>query len=93
MDRELNIHLCSGSAFPAAPGVRYPSRKISLYDLYQPAAGRENPAIVMARRALGGESVQFQLPWNGQTYQVSMEPLRKSDGRIIGAIGLSMESR
>ncbi len=91
IDPDLSIHLCNGKGFPSSLRTTHRSRKRSLYELKQAENGTENLAICMAKRALLGESVSFQLVWRRKPYQVKMEPLRASNNGIIGAVGLSIE--
>jgi PAS domain S-box-containing protein len=49
------------------------------------------PAIKAHRRALGGESLAFELDWSGQSFHSLVEPLRQSDGTIVGAVGVALD--
>ena len=42
------------------------------------------------RRALNGESVDYEQTWNGITFQTHLEPLRDTKGSITGVIGVSL---
>ena len=49
------------------------------------------PAIKAHRRALEGESLAFELDWRGQSFHSLVEPLRQSDGTIVGAVGVALD--
>ena len=91
IDPDLSIHLCNGKGFPSALRSNHRSRRRSLYELKPSENGTENIAVCMAKRALNGDSVSFQLVWRRKPYQVKMEPLRASNNHVIGAVGLSIE--
>ncbi len=43
------------------------------------------------KRALAGESVRYEMDWMDRWYDTSMEPLRASDGSIVGVIGVAVD--
>jgi signal transduction histidine kinase len=45
--------------------------------------------IRMHRHALAGERICYDDPHGGRNYEVTLEPLRDTDGRITGVIGLA----
>jgi len=47
--------------------------------------------IAAHRRAVGGESVTFQVEWKGGSYACHAEPLRGAGGNIQGAICMSLD--
>lgn len=49
------------------------------------------PAIKAHRRALEGKSLAFELDWRGQSFHSLVEPLRQSDGTIVGAVGVALD--
>lgn len=42
-------------------------------------------------RALQGESLSFEIPWMGRTYQAHLEPLRNAEGGITGCLGVALD--
>ena len=42
------------------------------------------------RRALAGETVEFQLDWRGRYFEAHLEPLRDADG-LCGTIGVALD--
>lgn len=49
------------------------------------------PSIQNSHRALKGESAVFEQEWNGNSYQTYIEPLRDSNGEVVGTIGVALD--
>ncbi len=49
------------------------------------------PAVAAHRRALLGESVHFELNWQGHSFDCFVEPLRAESREIIGAVGIALD--
>jgi PAS domain S-box-containing protein len=49
------------------------------------------PPIAAHRRALAGESVEYETTWHGRTYATHVEPLQDVAGQIIGSIGIALD--
>ncbi|WP_051340469.1 sensor histidine kinase [Azospirillum halopraeferens] len=49
------------------------------------------PPIAAVRRALGGESVRFEIDRHGCVFETRVEPMRRDDGTVIGAVGLAVD--
>jgi len=62
----------------------------SLYE-YFGSADDAFPAIAAHRRALAGESVDFEIHWAGRHFQTRVEPLRDDAERIIGCAGYARD--
>jgi len=43
------------------------------------------------RRALAGESVAFELEWRNRVFDCYVQPLRGSDGSLLGVIGVALD--
>jgi diguanylate cyclase (GGDEF)-like protein len=43
------------------------------------------------RRALAGQTVDFQLEWRGRSFEAHLEPLRDSSGALCGTIGVALD--
>jgi diguanylate cyclase (GGDEF)-like protein len=43
------------------------------------------------RRALAGETVEFQLEWRGRHFEAHLEPLRDATGVLSGTIGVALD--
>jgi PAS domain S-box-containing protein len=48
-------------------------------------------AIAAHRKALAGESVTYETEWKRRTFASHVEPLRHSDGKIYGVIGVAFD--
>jgi two-component system, cell cycle sensor histidine kinase and response regulator CckA len=62
----------------------------SLYEYFQ-TDDRNFAPIAAHRRALAGESTTFHAEWGGGSYTCHAEPLRNSEGEILGAIGMALD--
>ena len=63
---------------------------VSLDDYFQPGAyGSHVPDI--HRRALAGETFEYETTWNDRDLFVSLQPLRGAGGETEGVIGLSID--
>lgn len=50
------------------------------------------PSLIVAHgQALRGQSASLEFSWNQRAYSVHVEPLRDSNGAVIGTIGLSFD--
>jgi PAS domain S-box-containing protein len=49
------------------------------------------PAIVAHRKALAGKSVAYEIEWAKRIFDSHVQPLRSSDGEIIGVIGVALD--
>jgi two-component system, cell cycle sensor histidine kinase and response regulator CckA len=63
---------------------------LSLSDYFAGAEPTFAP-IAAHRRAIAGERVQFSLEWKDNSYACHVEPLRDSEGRVNGAICMSLD--
>jgi two-component system CheB/CheR fusion protein len=52
---------------------------------------RQFPPIAAHRRALEGESVEYEMTWTGRTFATHVEPLRDAGGRIVGCVGVGLD--
>jgi PAS domain S-box-containing protein len=90
VDRNMNYTSTMGAGL-AALGQRPDQYKgYTVYDYF----GTEDPefhAIKSHRRALAGESVTYETEWKGRTFAAHVEPLRHTDGKIKGVIGVAFD--
>ena len=49
------------------------------------------PAVAAHRRALRGESVEYESMWDGRVFASHVEPLRDAEGQIIGCVGVALD--
>jgi diguanylate cyclase (GGDEF)-like protein len=55
------------------------------------SADPQLPAVAAHRRALAGESADFELEWRGRTLRVRVEPLREDSG-VAGTVAVAVEA-
>jgi len=89
-DRDLKFTSSVGAGL-AGLGLK-PNEVVgkSLYEYFQ----NDDPEFVpiaMHRRALAGESVQYETEWEGNIFRSFTEPLRDEAGRIIGCLGIALD--
>ena len=84
-DAQLRMTSGFGAGFTLPPGVGD-----SLYSFFKTNDPRFAP-IAAHRAALRGESVSYELQWQGRTYQARVEPLRNAEGEIIGVVGVALD--
>ena len=63
---------------------------VSLPEFFQ-THDPEFPSLLAHRRALLGESVSFELDWQGRSFAAHVEPLRNPDRSIGGVIGVALD--
>lgn len=56
-----------------------------------PSSDPNLPFFDAHRRALGGESTQFEQQWQRRYYDIHVGPLRQKDGPLLGAFGIALE--
>ncbi len=89
-DRELCILSCLGGGF-ASLGIdpaRLVGRRLGEY------LGTDDPAsppLAAHAQALAGRAVRFEQEWEGRLLQSQVEPLRDSEGRIVGCAGIAFD--
>ncbi len=89
-DREL--HFVSGSgagleALQVRPGDSIGKGVLEVFGDTPTGAS----ILAYHQRALAGESVRYEMEWMDRWYDTSMEPLRASDGSIVGVIGVAVD--
>src|SRR5262249_53048024 len=90
IDCDLRITSSVGAGL-APLGLR-PNQVVgqSLYEFF----GTSDPEflpIAASRRAVAGESVTFELTWQGRTYHAHLEPFFDRRGQSSGAIGVALD--
>jgi PAS domain S-box-containing protein len=89
-DGDLHVTSALGGGFRNLDTSRSRERGLTLFDYFSVRDEDVEP-IASHRRALGGERVATQIEWQGRTYDVHIEPLRSSEGAIIGTIGVAFD--
>lgn len=89
-DRELRLTSSMGKALEAIGQRRDQSVGITLFDYFH-TTDPEFPPLAAHRRAILGESVAFEVEWNGRVFASHVEPLRNPDRTIKGVIGVALD--
>ncbi len=90
VDRNLRFTSTSGSDRTLLGSAPDQANGLSLHEYYRTDDDTYFP-IVAHRRALAGESVAYEQVWVDRAYQTLLEPLRDSEGSIIGVIGIATD--
>jgi PAS domain S-box-containing protein len=62
----------------------------TLFEYFQ-TENPEFPSIASHRKALAGESLTYQLEWQKRVLESHVQPLRGSDGELLGVIGVALD--
>ena len=89
-DRDLRVTSAMGGGFRTLDTSRSRERGLTLFEYFNIPDDDLEP-IASHRRALAGEGVATQIDWQGRTYDVHLEPLRSSEGAILGTIGVAFD--
>jgi diguanylate cyclase (GGDEF)-like protein/PAS domain S-box-containing protein len=89
-DRDLRITSISGAAL-ADRGLREEELVGRPYDSLIVEPHQKDMCIAALRRALEGEAVRYETHEHGRWMQNDVEPLRDTDGEVIGAVGVSLD--
>ena len=90
VDRDLRFTSSLGAGLRALGLQENELRGRTLMDYFQTADPDFAP-LRYHRRALQGESVEYEFQWGKRLYQVRLEPLRGADGAIEGVLGLAVD--
>ena len=86
-DQELRLTSLTGGGLPGLPEGAWQRQSRPL----DRALETSQPALAAHRRALAGESVEFQEEVGGRTYWSRVEPLRDTGGKVTGCLGLALD--
>ncbi|GIV10282.1 MAG: hypothetical protein KatS3mg019_2373 [Fimbriimonadales bacterium] len=89
VDRELRFTSSLGAGLSALGLTENEIVGTILTDYFQ--ADLDTSPIAEHRRALQGESVEYEFTWNEHRYQVRLEPLHDPDDGISGVVGLAVD--
>src|SRR5580692_4776334 len=62
----------------------------TLFEYFQ-TENPEFPSIAAHRKALAGESLTYQLEWQKRVLESHVQPLRNSEGDLLGVIGVALD--
>lgn len=90
VDRDLQVVRTGGAIEPVLgyAGSRFMHR--TLHDAHREEPSSVDP-VEIHRRALTGETVQFENTYRGKDLSNTVGPYRNADGEIIGAIGTCID--
>ena len=90
VDKELKFTISSGAGLSKIGLSEGQAVGLDLRS-FLGAADDTHPAIEAVNKALNGESVTYFDHFGGVDWEGRVEPLRDSSGRIIGAVGISLD--
>jgi two-component system cell cycle sensor histidine kinase/response regulator CckA len=90
VDRDLRFTSSLGAGLRTLGLQENELRGRTLMDYFQTAEPDFAP-LRYHRRALQGESVEYEFQWGKRLYQTRLEPLRSADGAIEGVLGLAVD--
>jgi PAS domain S-box-containing protein len=84
-DTELRMELSAGGVTPSTPRPR-----TTVQDFF--SKGEGCVPVTTHRAALAGESASGILNWRDGEYEVRVEPLLDDAGRVVGTVGIAMDT-
>jgi len=90
VDRELRIVSSAGSALKAIGLAQGELIGLQL-DEYLGTSDPTFPPLDAHLRAMLGESAGYEFVWQGRDFNVRVEPLRDSERKIIGCVGVGLD--
>jgi PAS domain S-box-containing protein len=89
-DKDLRFTSSVGAALESLGLRTNQAVGVSLTDFFR-TGDPEFPALLAHKRALAGESVAYELEWAKRVFDSHAQPLRNSEGQIIGVIGVALD--
>jgi two-component system cell cycle sensor histidine kinase/response regulator CckA len=89
-DRELRYTSTMGAMLGGLDLAPKRALGLSLAEHFK-SADPEFPPLKAHRRALAGESVDYEFEWRGRSFHAHLEPLREPGGGIVGVIGAAQD--
>ena len=89
-DADLRVTYLAGKSLP---DLHLDPREIVGSKLSEdPKTGETKlPPISLHHKALGGQSISYEVCSEGHTYQEHLEPLRNANGMIVGCLGVALD--
>ncbi len=90
VDRELRITSSTGAALN---GLGLQAGQVVGQTLYE-YLGTDDPSfqpIARHRQAIEGQANEYEMEWQGRTFQAALEPLRSEQGEIVGCVGVALD--
>jgi diguanylate cyclase (GGDEF)-like protein/PAS domain S-box-containing protein len=89
-DAELRFTSCVGAGLEGLGLAPHEYTCRSLFEYFTTDDADFVP-IAAHRRALMGETVHFEVEWNGRAFAAHVEPLRDAGGAVAGTIGVALD--
>jgi diguanylate cyclase (GGDEF)-like protein/PAS domain S-box-containing protein len=89
-DAQLNITFSQGAGLHLIGGRADEQVGMTLYEVLKTRDPGFTP-LAAHLRALQGELVRYETDWRGRSFETRVEPLRGSDGRVTGTVGIAID--
>jgi two-component system cell cycle sensor histidine kinase/response regulator CckA len=90
-DIELRITFSGGAGLTAPSWHPDQMMGLTLWEYFK-TDDPKFPPLAAHLRALQGEPVSYETTWSGRTFEARVEPLRDSEGQIVGCIGNALHA-
>jgi diguanylate cyclase (GGDEF)-like protein len=89
-DLRLRVISSLGGGLKGLHLLPHPLARVTLSEYFE-VDGDDDRIPLAHRRALAGETVEFQLDWRGRHFEAHLEPLRDAAGLLCGTIGVALD--
>ena len=89
-DKELRFTSSIGAGLKALGLRTNETVGKSLFEYFR-TEDREFVPIAAHRQALAGESITYEMEWQKRIFESHVQPLRSSEGEIIGVVGVALD--
>jgi len=89
-DAKLNVTFSQGAGLNLIGSSASEQVGLTLYEVLKTRDPSFAP-LGAHLRALQGELVRYETTWRGRTFETRVEPMRESDGRITGTVGIAID--
>jgi two-component system, cell cycle sensor histidine kinase and response regulator CckA len=90
-DTELRITFSGGTGLADPSWHPDQMMGLTLWEYFK-TDDPESPPVAAHLRALRGELVSYETTWSGRSFEARVEPLRDSEGQIVGCIGNALHA-
>jgi len=89
-DAQLNVTFSQGAGLNLIGASANEQVGMTLYEVLKTRDPGFTP-LAAHLRALQGELVRYETEWKGRSFETRVEPLRGTDGRISGTVGIAID--
>ena len=89
-DAHLNVTFSQGAGLHLIGTSANDQVGLTLYEILKTRDPTVQP-LAAHLRALQGELVRYETDWRGRSFETRVEPLRATDGRITGTVGIAID--